>query len=83
VLVVDNYQLALHRARFILAYALVAVAEVVALALPGASPERLIAVIVVGSFGCLAWALWVVAGQLRGADGATSSQAPADGLSRS
>jgi O-antigen/teichoic acid export membrane protein len=64
-LVVDNYQLALHRARFIAAYAAVAVAEVVALALPSASPERLIAVLVGGSFLCLAWAVWIVREQLR------------------
>ena len=65
VLVVDNYQLALHRARFIAAYAAVAGAEVVALVLPGASPERLIAVLVGGSFMCLVWALWIVREQLR------------------
>ncbi len=65
VLVVDNHQLALHRARFILAYAGVALAEVLALALPGATLDRLVAVIVAGSLLCLAWALWIVAGQLR------------------
>ncbi len=65
VLVVDNYQLALHRARFIKAYATVAVAEVVALVLPGASPERLIAVLVGGSLMCLVWALWIIREQLR------------------
>ena len=79
VLVVDNHQLALHRARFILAYAGVAAAEVIALALPGATPERLVSVIVAGSLICLAWALWIVVGQLR----AGADKAPAGSLSRS
>lgn len=65
VLVVDNHQLAMHRARFILAYAVVAAAEVIALALPGATAERLVTVIVVGSVACLAWAAWIVLRELR------------------
>lgn len=82
VLVVDNHQLALHRARFIVAYTLVAVTEVAALALPGATPERLINVIVVGSLACFAWAVWIVLGQ-RQADAASPVATPRNDLTRS
>lgn len=82
VLVVDNHQLALHRARFIVAYTLVAVTEVAALALPGATPERLINVIVVGSLACFAWAVWIVLGQ-RQADATSPVATPRNDLTRS
>jgi O-antigen/teichoic acid export membrane protein len=66
VLVVDNYQLALHRARFIALYALGVLAEVLAFLVPGGTPQRLVTVLAVASGACLLWALWIVVEQLRG-----------------
>lgn len=66
VLVVDNYQLAMHRTRFIVLYALGVLAEVLAFIVPGGTLERLIAVLAAVSGACLLWALWIVVEQVRG-----------------
>jgi O-antigen/teichoic acid export membrane protein len=62
VLVVDNYQLALGRARFLLLYALGAAAQIVAFAATGSSdPTLLVWILAAASAACLAWGVWVVA----------------------
>lgn len=60
VLVVDNYQLALGRARFIPLYFAGALAEWAVFAFSGGTPSRLIVVLAVSSAACLLWALWIV-----------------------
>jgi len=60
VLVVDNYQLALGRARFIPWYFAGALAEWLAFMFPGGTPMRLVAVLGVASLCCASWALWIV-----------------------
>ncbi len=61
VLVVDNYQLALGRARFIWLYALGAAAQVVVFSAVGGTPLRLVWILAAASAACFAWAVWVVA----------------------
>lgn len=63
VLVVDNYQLALGRARFIALYFLGAFAQWIVFAFPGGTPWRLVWVLAAGSAGCAVWAAFVVLGQ--------------------
>jgi O-antigen/teichoic acid export membrane protein len=61
VLVVDNYQLALRKARFLWLYALGAAAQVVAFAASGAaSPLLLVWILAAASAVCLAWGVWIV-----------------------
>lgn len=61
VLVVDNYQLALGRARFVLLYFGGACAEWLAFAVPGGTPMRLVWVLAATAIVCAAWAVVVVA----------------------
>ncbi|MFA4964172.1 MAG: hypothetical protein WC709_00830 [Thermoleophilia bacterium] len=60
VLVVDNYQLALGRARFIPLYFAGALAAWIAFAFPGATPTRLVVVLGAASVCCSVWALRIV-----------------------
>jgi O-antigen/teichoic acid export membrane protein len=73
VLVVDNYQLALGRARFIALYALGAACEVLAFLLPGGTPARLVWVLAVASAMCFAWGTWIVVSGSRTASTAAQS----------
>ena len=60
VLVVDNYQLALGRARFIALYFAGAFAEWTVFIVPGGTPARLVVVLAVASAACALWALRIV-----------------------
>jgi hypothetical protein len=66
VLVVDNYQLAHQRARFIGLYAIGVLAQVLVFVVPGGSPDSLILVLAVASGACLLRAFWVLMEELRG-----------------
>ncbi len=60
VLIVDNYYLAMNRARFIPFYAAAIVAEVVTFLLPHGTPTRLVLVLALASMACLLWAIWIL-----------------------
>ena len=61
VLVVDNYQLALGRARFLWLYGLGAAAQTIAFATSGStSPNLLVWILAASSAACFAWGVWVV-----------------------
>jgi O-antigen/teichoic acid export membrane protein len=60
VLIVDNYNLAMNRARFIPFYALAIAAEVVTFSFPGGTPTRLVWVLAFASMACLLWATWIL-----------------------
>ena len=60
VLVVDNYQLALGRARFIALYFAGAFAEWVVFVWPGGTPWRLVWVLAAASGACFIWGLVIL-----------------------
>ena len=65
VLVVDNYQLALGRARFIALYFAGAAMEWLVFAYPGGTPTRLVWVLAAASAACFAWATVIVVSDRR------------------
>ena len=73
VLVVDNYFLALGRARFIPFYALGALAQWAAFSVSGGTPRRMLWIVTAASAACFAWAVWIVVTRARG------TRSPGDG----